>query len=274
MIRALDWQFIDNDQIDFNAQFELMSSAIESMVILHCPLKKMWVNGKPWLTPNLFHIMDVKNKIRKEADTTDPEKSHAYRKFRNVVRSTLNAARVNYFRIKLYADSSSRNVWGISNEIVGKHKQPPPEVHSLKVDVETITSLKLICDSFAKSFIVDSGSSTTQDIETFLFNLESSEKFSFNIEDIMKAFSSIKHKTSAKHSHPYEIFHSFITNAGKYFCKFFNNFLHTGTFPEKLKSALTFPLYKGKVSKLDALSYRPISNISIMCKLFEKLVSQ
>jgi hypothetical protein len=45
-----------------------------------------------------------------------------------------------------------------------------------------------------------------------------------------------------------------------------------GTFPEALKFSTILPLYKGKGSKTDKKSYRPVSLICILSKIFEKAI--
>jgi len=53
----------------------------------------------------------------------------------------------------------------------------------------------------------------------------------------------------------------------------FNLSLHTGIFPEIFKQAIVIPLYKGKGKKNDPVSYRPISLLPPLSKVFERLVS-
>ena len=53
---------------------------------------------------------------------------------------------------------------------------------------------------------------------------------------------------------------------------FINNSMCTGIFPEKLKEACVFPIFKGG-SKEDPSNYRPISILYTISKIFEKHVS-
>jgi len=52
----------------------------------------------------------------------------------------------------------------------------------------------------------------------------------------------------------------------------FNASLFTGRFPEQFKQSTVLPLYKGKGKLVDPRSYRPITILSPLSKLFDKLV--
>ena len=52
----------------------------------------------------------------------------------------------------------------------------------------------------------------------------------------------------------------------------FNLSLQTGVFPKSLKNVRVVPVYKSKGSQNDVSNYRPISLLSNMDKVFEKLV--
>ena len=53
--------------------------------------------------------------------------------------------------------------------------------------------------------------------------------------------------------------------------KLFNRSLQTGIFPDDRKNAVVSPIYKNG-DKSDCSSYRPISVLSIIAKVFQKLV--
>ena len=52
----------------------------------------------------------------------------------------------------------------------------------------------------------------------------------------------------------------------------FNRSLEEGIFPDNFKIARICPIHKGKGSKSDPDNYRPISVLSVVARLFEKLV--
>ena len=54
----------------------------------------------------------------------------------------------------------------------------------------------------------------------------------------------------------------------------FTKSLKCGIFPANLKLAKTSPIFKGKGSRSDPDNYRPLSVLSVIARLFEKLIHQ
>ena len=54
----------------------------------------------------------------------------------------------------------------------------------------------------------------------------------------------------------------------------FNKSISRGVFPKNLKIGKVCPIYKGKGSKSDPDNYRPITVLSVIARLFEKLVHE
>ena len=54
----------------------------------------------------------------------------------------------------------------------------------------------------------------------------------------------------------------------------FNNSLSLGIFPENLKIACLCPIYKGEGTRFNPDTYRPISVLPVLARIFEKLIHE
>ena len=78
-------------------------------------------------------------------------------------------------------------------------------------------------------------------------------------------------KSSGPNSKPYRILFLLKNEISKQLADLFNLSCTTGVFPSVLKTAKVVPIFK-KDSKLDYSNYRPISLLSIIEKILEKLI--
>ena len=78
-------------------------------------------------------------------------------------------------------------------------------------------------------------------------------------------------KSSGPNSIPYKILNLLKKDISKQLADLFNLSLSPGAFPSLLKIAKVVPIHK-KDSKLDDRSYRPISLLSNIEKILEKLM--
>jgi len=83
----------------------------------------------------------------------------------------------------------------------------------------------------------------------------------------------MKWKRSLSDQIPVEILQSVISSLLIPLGLLFTTILKTGSYPNKFKEATVLPLYEGNGSYSDSNSYRPISMLSNMSKLFEYILN-
>ena len=93
-----------------------------------------------------------------------------------------------------------------------------------------------------------------------------------NKEEICKIISSLNiNKSCGPNSTPTKILHLVQDQISKHLAIIYNLSFSTGIFPTILKTAKVIPIHK-KDSKLEVSNYRPISLLSNVDKIFEKLM--
>jgi hypothetical protein len=93
--------------------------------------------------------------------------------------------------------------------------------------------------------------------------------------DVVTAIHQLPNKSSAADPIPVSVLKQIAVQIAPFLTKLFDRLLITGHFPNICKSAFVTPLIK-KVGMdvSDCRSYRPISNLSVVSKLLERLVAR
>ena len=171
-------------------------------------------------------------------------------------------------------------MWKNVNQLRGKGSKTTT-ISSLEVEGETVSTYSEIpVAETVNTYFVNVGPSLSQDLasgDTDFANYvtPATSIFKFNeisLDDVFRLLFDIK---CSKASGPDKISARLIKDSAKVIAPsltiIFNCSLSTGVFPEDWKNARVSPIYKsGK--KIDPSNYRPISVLSVVAKLFEKLV--
>ena len=179
---------------------------------------------------------------------------------------------------------------GADGECASVHFPPPPPPEPPPSGKLIVTDKISIAEGFNKYYTSvgakladnvkqkNNNNHVNFDFKTFVKESESTFRFQdVSSDEILKVVQSLQNKTSfgvdgvsnvlLKVLAPYII---------KPLYKMFNRSIRKGTVPDAFKIAKVIPLYKGKESgsKYEYTNYRPISLLSSMSKVLEKLVDQ
>ena len=172
-----------------------------------------------------------------------------------------------------------KQLWKGVNLIRGKGSKTT-NITSLEVEEETVTGDKNIAEAL-NSFFVNVGPSLSKELpesqNTYAGYLQYSTHIAFTFDgvsenDTLKLLCSLK---ESKSTGPDKINARLVKDSAEVICptltKSFNSSLQQGIFPEDLKNATISPIYKNG-DKSDCSNYRPISVLSNVAKILEKIV--
>ena len=204
------------------------------------------------------------------------------RVFNSILKRVIRETKINYYH-EIF-EKNKKNItaiWKTISEIICKSSNKRKTLDKIIVDSSTITDAQEICNRF-NEFFVGIGPKLANNINTEnkdVFNAYITKRiltsFTFtliNQEEVERSISSLKAKTSCGIDGISVILLKFLSPAlTKPLAIIINQSLATGIFPTKLKIAKVLPLYKKEDPTLMD-SYRPVSLLPSISKVFEKIV--
>ena len=173
-----------------------------------------------------------------------------------------------------------KNTWKGIRSIISLQKTSTDSPKIISLEDHTVTDPQTIANTFNNFFCsVATGvqSEVAFSYKTFFEYLPPLNQDSFFIspctkEEIIEIISNFKPKKLAgPNSIPNKILRLLTDDISEHLSIIFNISFATGIFPEKLKVAKVIPIHK-KDSKLECSNYRPISLLSNIDKILEKLM--
>jgi len=173
-----------------------------------------------------------------------------------------------FWQAKLQSDSDPRRTWRSVDVLLGRGRVPA----STAIDVETFN--RFFVDKVAK--VRSSTSDAPPPVYSSLQSGVSFRQFSpLTIDDVVDAVRRLPDKSSATDPIPTNVLKQIIDLIAPYIVELFNRSLAAGHFPVGFKDAFITPVIKKPgLDDTDVSSYRPISNLSVLSKLLERLVAR
>ena len=289
----INWdEVIDTNMNNPNTAMENFLKTFNELLNEHIPLTKITPKQfkqkyKPWISNEILNKIRKKNKLlERHIKSKDPDnKQKILKEFKKIKNEITYLTRTNkkaYF--KNYFTKHKNNllkIWkGIKDIInIASKKQDHPTC--LEVEGRTITNPTDISNSFnnyftsiAEEIINKRKYNGKKSYKDFLpKRLEKEFVFEeFTEKEISLIISSLDiSKACGPNSIPIHILQLLKNDICTPLSKIFNMSFKTGIHPDILKISETTPIYK-KGSRLLVSNYRPISLLSNINKIFEKLV--
>ena len=259
-------------------------------IINHCiPFREQSVKHKqlrkePWLTASLKISIDRNKKqyakmLRHEYS---PEK---YKEYNNTLRKTLRQAKKKFYIDMCHEyKRQTKKLWGLINEISGKKNDKTGLIEYLQINGVKEYNSEKISNRFASYFagvgkkFASKIASPKKSISDYLRLLQSSQNSLFlaptSTQEILKIVSKLPSKNSSGHDNISNLLlKEIIAPLSPALVEVFNKSLSKGEFPTVMKLAEVVPLYKGKEHYIET-NYRPISLLTTISKILEKIVYQ
>ena len=288
-LNTYDWTGLLNSP-DIDVNVGTLSNVLHFETELCTPVKSRKINGdqlrcEPWLTAQLKRCIDKSKRlyrasIRKNSTQCDV---NTYASYKKTLRCAIRTAKRLYHNNKCVEyQNNSKKLWQVINEIVGKHRDKSTTLDYLTINGIKEYGAKKISNSLAKYFsnvgqqYANKIPCSNKSVEAYLQALQRNHDSLFLCPCTKTEVFKLIQKLPNKNSHGYDNLSNIMLKwiADELLtplCIIINQSLETGCFPSGMKLADVVPLFKSKDRHLES-NYRPISLLSTMSKILEKVV--
>ena len=290
--RDINWNTLF-ERFDHNPDscFNVFNDKMKVLVDRHLPtvrLTKRQIKAKikPWLTPGLLNSIAKRNVYHKKYVNAKSQESKdrfgtLYRTYRNLIVSLTRRSKKNHYARYFNIHSrNSRKVWSGVRDLISNKANPECSIsitsgNSVTSDPETVANhfndfFTTIADS-----IRDKMQPSFNHFSNFLKepNLNSLLLAPTNAEEIAEVICSFSiSKASGPNSIPARILKLINNDISVPISTLINSSFASGIFPTVLKISKVVPVFKNKGSPLEVSNYRPISLLSNLEKIYEKVM--
>ena len=286
-LSGLNWRNVTSTD-DTNMEFEQFWMDFVTLFELNLPETTVKFNKnlhpkQPFLTKGLITSRKNKLELQKLAirSPSDLNKSK-YKQYRNLYASLLRKSKQMYYEKTLRANRKNpKKTWDVIKEATFGHT-PKSKIEKISSNGNILTESVEISNEF-NNFFTNVGTEIANEIHPTVKQysdylpenqnvptLDLGNTGPIHISDIIKTLEP-KKSTDVDGLSMYLI-KRIITEINVPLAHIFNLSLSKGVFPEKLKTAKVVPIFKsGRKDLCD--NYRPISLLSTLSKILEKIVS-
>ena len=226
----------------------------------------------PWITPLIKCCIKKKSKLFRMCNRGTIHKEQ-YTLFKNRLTTLLRRAkRLYYFKLFYRCQRDSRKLWFHINKVIGKKVRVPMEC--LKVNQNVLMGTEMV--NYANAYFVSIANNLTVNLvymEPMLFGEPNPHSFAFmptNEREVANVIRSLKNKGNGINDIGIVTLKNNNYVFSQHISSLYNLSIDRDTFPDSLKVACVVPGHKkGPKDEID--NFRPISNLPLVSKVFEKL---
>lgn len=279
---------INLDENNPHKTYEELDKNLHKIFDKYFPLirkSRKQTNDKPYITSGIKESIKSRNELYKKYINDPTEINEAnWKNKRNRVVHILRKAETDHYAsfIKKHSDNS-KELWKRFGNVLGKPKSNHSPIEKIKVGNNYITDQKSIANLFNEYFcsVGEKLASKIRDTgnKNFKYYLKNPLQKSLyltqvTINEIIIEINNLETNKSPGHdeftARFLKISHDLIAPI---LCDIFNLSIKTGEYPDLLKIAKVSPIFKSGSKNLTS-NYRPISVLSCINKIFEKILAK
>ncbi|MEM6831004.1 MAG: reverse transcriptase family protein [Bacteroidota bacterium] len=288
--RALNWhEVLSLEGGDVNFSFDSFNTKVSDLVDRHLPTKRLskrQLVKKPWITSGILKSMSKRDTyfrrfLRSKSEESKVFNHSLFRQYRNQIVALCRRSKADYYANYFHSNSTNiRKIWQGINEIISLKPKSTRKPISLRID-DAVTSDPLLVANHFNRYFSSIAESIRSRIPTsdkcFTSFLNGSTQNSIFLspvtsDEVAVIINSMSpSKGSGPNSIPYRILKLLSPEISALIAQIVNISFSTGVFPSTLKLSKVIPVFK-KGSPLEPSNYRPISLLSNIEKIFEKLM--
>lgn len=276
------WRSVNN-HCDPNLMWDCWKTMFLDIVDKHAPIKKKRIKNKksPWLTASIKKSMINRDKLKSAAIKTNTAEDWLnYKNLKNRLNNEIKKTKTRYYQENFRSNTGKpREIWKSINEIMSRNTKNDSKINSIKTDAGSTTSPEVMSEAFNKYF-TEIGSNlayqlpkSTKSYSDFINPVNS--RFQLELISSPKVLKLLNNLSANKATGIDKIPCCLVKLAAPYIadslCDIFNSSIRLGIFPSDWKIAKIIPIYKGD-EKDELGNYRPISILSPISKVFERLI--
>lgn len=235
----------------------------------------------PWFSNEALKLQKLKDFYykKKKKYPCNPTWQSYFDDFNRKYYEAIVRDKKSYCEVKLHENiDNPRNLWRFFGELMHGKKEVNSQIIKVKKDNNLLSDPKAVANEF-NEFFTTIGSklnstlpNITRHSNKYVIRNPLSDFEQTSPGEIQEIVESLKPNAATGHDNiSLQFLKTLDTPVYKYLSKEINRCLSEGIFPETLKIAKVVPLHKDG-DKQDCNNYRPISVLSVISKIFEKVI--
>lgn len=280
---SINWNSLINADID-SSLYNLCNEI--NILVNQCTTVKTYSSKTrsrtPWITKGIIKSINIRDVLYKQLklDPGNVAIFEVYEKYRKFIPKLIKHAKNKYYVDKVETCHDPKHIWELADNCINKNKHLVKNF-KLNHNNKTISDPQKISELFNDHFInigEHLSSKIQKKVNPFLNKIPLNNKTIFlnpiSEDEILSIVNSLNNSNSCGYDKiSIKTIKSLSVSIIPSLCNLFNQCLIKGHFPEIFKKSIVTPVYKNG-NKEELNNYRPISIISNLGKILEKIISQ